>query len=55
MKKAFSEYLGKHLSSLELDEMFNRVDVDKSGMIDYSEFIIAAMSQNRLLSKKKLS
>ena len=38
----------------EVEEMFNKVDTDKSGIIDYSEFVVAAMSQQRLLSKKKL-
>ena len=34
--------------------MFDRVDADGSGQIDYSEFVVAAMSQQKLLSQKKL-
>ena len=34
--------------------MFDAVDTDKSGFIDYSEFVVAAMAQNELNSKEKL-
>lgn len=34
--------------------MFDKVDADGSGEIDYSEFIIATMSQRNLMSNNKL-
>jgi len=34
--------------------MFDAVDSDKSGYIDYSEFVIAAMNEKQLLTNEKL-
>ena len=38
----------------ELDELFIKIDSDGSGFIDYSEFIVACMDQDVLLSNEKL-
>ena len=34
--------------------MFDSVDIDKSGFIDYSEFVVAAMNEKNLLTDEKL-
>ena len=34
--------------------MFERVDADGSGEIDYSEFVVATMNEKNLLSNNKL-
>ena len=34
--------------------MFETVDVDGSGMIDYSEFVMATMNEKELISTEKL-
>ena len=34
--------------------MFSKVDVDNSGAIDYSEFVVASMNEKNLLSNNKL-
>ena len=34
--------------------MFESVDIDKSGFIDYSEFVVAAMNEKNLLTNDKL-
>ena len=34
--------------------MFAKVDIDNSGSIDYSEFIVATMNEKNLLSNNKL-
>ena len=39
----------------ELDKLFNDVDTDKSGFIDYSEFIVATMSSKKNMSEEKLT
>jgi len=42
------------MSDEEVDEMFAKVDVDESGAIDYSEFVVASMNEKNLLSNNKL-
>ena len=42
------------MSDEEVEAMFNAVDTDKSGFIDYSEFVVAALNENALTSNEKL-
>jgi len=42
------------MSDDEIDQMFAKVDVDNSGAIDYSEFVVASMNEKNLLSNNKL-
>jgi len=54
IKNGYAEYFGKSLSDEEIDEMFDKVDADGSGAIDYSEFVVATMNEKNLLSNNKL-
>ncbi|CAG9321820.1 unnamed protein product [Blepharisma stoltei] len=38
----------------EVDRIMSQVDTDKSGEIDYTEFIAATLNKNRLLSRERL-
>jgi calcium-dependent protein kinase len=38
----------------EVDKIMRQVDTDKSGEIDYSEFVAASMNRTKLLSKERL-
>ena len=51
----YEEHFGKLLNEDELDKLFNDVDTDKSGFIDYSEFIVATMSSKKNMSEEKLT
>ena len=38
----------------DIDKMFDAVDIDRSGFIDYSEFVVASMNEKTLLTNEKL-
>ena len=38
----------------QIEKMFEAVDIDNSGYIDYSEFVVATMNEKNLFSEKKL-
>jgi calcium-dependent protein kinase len=50
----FAQYFGRSLDDKEVDDMFEKVDADGSGSIDYSEFVVATMNEKNLLSNNKL-
>jgi calcium-dependent protein kinase len=54
IKSGYKEFFGRNLSDEEVDEMFAKVDTDGSGEIDYSEFVVATMNEQNLLSNNKL-
>merc|ERR1712023_185461 len=54
IKAGYAEFFGKTISDEEVDQMFAKVDVDDSGAIDYSEFVVASMNEKNLLSNNKL-
>ena len=45
---------GSTLTEAEIKSIMTRVDTDKSGYIDYSEFLAAAMDRKKLLSMERL-
>merc|ERR1719460_1235553 len=55
VKEGYLEHYGRIMSDAEVEEMFNAVDSDKSGFIDYSEFVVAATNQQNLTSQEKLA
>lgn len=50
----YDQYFGKSMDKESLEKMFDSVDIDKSGFIDYSEFVIASMNEKTLLTNEKL-
>ena len=52
--EGYEEHFGKHLDEDELDTLFSSVDIDGSGFIDYSEFIMATMNEKKNVSEEKL-
>ena len=54
IQQGFAQYFGRSLNDKEVDEMFEKVDADGSGAIDYSEFVVATMNEKNLLSNNKL-
>jgi calcium-dependent protein kinase len=54
IKQGYSQYFGRELTDEEIDDMFNKVDADGSGEIEYSEFVVATLNEKNLLSNNKL-
>merc|ERR1712083_403563 len=54
VKDGYLDHYGKIMSDEEVEQMFNAVDTDKSGFIDYSEFVVAAMNESQLTTNDKL-
>lgn len=54
IKEGYEEHFGMPIDDEELDKIFNAIDADGSGSIDYSEFLIATMNEQQLMSKEKL-
>lgn len=50
----YDSYFGKGMAREDIEKMFFSVDLDKSGYIDYSEFVIASMNEKQLLTQEKL-
>ena len=43
------------LNNDDVEKLFDSVDIDRSGFIDYSEFVVASMSEKQLLTNEKLA
>jgi calcium-dependent protein kinase len=52
--EGYEQFFGKSLDKEGIEKMFDSVDIDKSGFIDYSEFVIASMNEKTLLTNEKL-
>ena len=52
--EGYDQFFGKNLDKKDIEKMFDAVDIDKSGYIDYSEFVVAAMNEKNLLTNEKL-
>jgi len=54
VKDGYMAHYGKLISDDEVDRMFEAVDTDNSGYIDYTEFVVASINEKKLLSHDKL-
>lgn len=52
--EGYDLFFGKNLDKTDIEKMFKSVDIDGSGFIDYSEFVVAAMNEKNLLTNEKL-
>ena len=42
------------MAAEEMEKVFQKVDVDGSGFIDYSEWVVATIDKEKLLTNDKL-
>ena len=54
IKEGYEEHFGQAIDDDEIDKIFDAIDTDRSGAIDYSEFLMATMNEQQLMSKEKL-
>lgn len=54
VKQGYLDHYGKIISDEEVEQMFNAVDSDKSGFIDYTEFIVATVNSDEFNSNEFL-
>lgn len=54
ISEGYEEHFGVPIDDEELDKIFAAIDTDGSGAIDYSEFLMATMNEQQLMSKEKL-
>jgi len=52
--KGYQEATGIPISEEEVDKMFEEIDLDKNGTIDYTEFVMATMSDKHTMTNDKL-
>ena len=45
---------GKKMTKEQIDAIFEKVDIDLSGSIDYNEFLLATINESKILSQKNL-
>lgn len=55
MSDAFRTYFGQPIDDDELDKMFNNIDVSESGLIEYTEFMLACIPEKVLLTNENLA
>lgn len=49
----YSKYLGE-ISEDEIHQIFDNLDFDRSGYLDFSEFIVGCSSEKNLFNEKKI-
>jgi calcium-dependent protein kinase len=54
IKDGYAKFFGEIMDDDDVIEMFKAVDLDASGYIDYSEFVIACTNEKQLFNDKKL-
>jgi len=53
--KGYNNVFMSQMTDGEVEKIFDRIDVNKNGSIDYSEFIAASLDRDKMLSKDRLS
>ena len=54
VKNGYFDYYGKHLTDDEVDKMFANINHTGTGVISYSEFVVASMAEKNLIDNSRL-
>ena len=52
--EAYTQTIGKEEAEKTVEDIMNSVDADNSGLINYSEFLMAAMDKKKAVQEDKL-
>jgi len=52
--EGYEKFYGQTLSKEDVFKIFDSVDIDKSGFISFTEFVMASMNEKEFLSDEKL-
>ena len=52
--EGYEKFYGQTLSKEDVFKIFDSVDIDKSGFINFTEFVMASMNEKEFLSDEKL-
>lgn len=52
--EGYEEHFGVPINEEEVDRMMKNVDLDGNGVIEYTEFVMATMSEKNMISNEKL-
>lgn len=53
--EGYSKMLGKEEASKEVERIFSTLDVNRTGFIDFTEFLLATVNHKKLLSNERLT
>jgi calcium-dependent protein kinase len=54
VKLGYEKHFDSSLTDEQIEEMFKNVDMDQSGFIDFSEFIVGCTSEKNIFNDKKI-
>lgn len=54
MLLGYEKHFGIEITEEQVDEMFDRIDLDGNGTIDYTEFVMATISEANLVTNERL-
>lgn len=55
IKDGYINHFGRLISDKEVDAMFDAVDTDQSGYIEYTEFVVASANEKAMMTTERLT
>jgi calcium-dependent protein kinase len=52
--EGYEEVFNMPINEEEVDKMFDEIDIDGNGSIDYTEFVMATMNEKSLMTNEKM-
>ena len=52
--QGYEQHFGIPITEEQVNEMFDRTDLDGNGTIDYTEFVMATCNENKIMTNDRL-